>query len=176
MNLIYLIGMPGSGKTTIGRELAAVLGLDFHDMDYMIELFEGKKISQIFEEDGEEHFRKVEQKILKDTGVFENAVVATGGGVPCFFDNIDFIKKTGKSVYLKVSPEQLTERVSKMEGRPLLDGKKDDELLGEISAKLEKRTAYYEQADFKVEGNDIQLIHVLEKLEALPWVKDKMPH
>lgn len=175
MSLIYLIGMPGSGKTTIGKKLASVLALDFHDMDHMIEMFQGKTIPQIFAEEGEDYFREVEKKVLKDTDVFQNAVISTGGGVPCFFDNMEVLKKAGTTVYLKVSAEELFKRLEHMEGRPLLDGKKKDALLEELNAKLAHRAQFYEQADIVIEGDDIQVDEVLKQLKTQKWISDRLP-
>lgn len=145
---IYLIGYMGSGKSTVGKGLAASLNLSFIDMDDYIEERNHKTIPAIFAEDGEETFRKLEQKALQELSSFENVVIATGGGAPCFFNNIDLIKQTGKSLYLKGSPRILAERLrnSKIE-RPLIKGKSEEELVAFIDDTLSKREHWYKQAD-----------------------------
>ena len=85
---IFLIGYMGTGKTTAGREIAKVLNLTFYDLDHYIEARFQKTISQIFEQEGEDKFREIESSMLKEVGEFENVVIATGGGTPCFFDNM----------------------------------------------------------------------------------------
>jgi shikimate kinase len=138
----------GSGKSTVGRGLAKALKLDFIDMDDFIEERNFKSIPTIFADGGEEAFRKLEQKALIELSEFENVVIATGGGAPCFFDNIDVIKKTGKSLYLKGSPRILADRLkqSKVE-RPLIKGKSFEELVEFIDETLNKREQWYTQAD-----------------------------
>ena len=92
MKNIYLIGMPSSGKSTLGKELARNLGYSFTDMDKLIETREQKTISEIFSGQGESHFRELEKKILYGFQPDQSMVIATGGGVPCFNDNMEFIK------------------------------------------------------------------------------------
>ncbi|MDA3880151.1 MAG: shikimate kinase [Prolixibacteraceae bacterium] len=152
MMRIYLIGYMGSGKSTVGKGLAKSLNLSFIDMDDYIEERNMRTISQIFEEVGEDGFRKIERKALFELSEFEDVVIGTGGGAPCFFDNMDVIKKTGKSVYLKGTPRILSERLmnSKVE-RPLIKGKSEQELVAFINETLTKREYWYNQADVVIE-------------------------
>lgn len=145
---IYLIGYMGSGKSTLGRGLAKRLNLSFIDMDDYIEERNFRTISQIFKQDGEEGFRKLEEKALLELSEFEDVVIATGGGAPCFFNNIDVIKRTGKSLYLNGTPRVLAQRLlkSKIE-RPLIKGKSEDELIAFIDETLSKREKWYKQAE-----------------------------
>lgn len=145
---IYLIGYMGSGKSTVGRGLAKRLNLSFIDMDDFIEERNFRTIPQIFQQDGEDGFRKLEQKALHELADFEDVVIATGGGAPCFFDNIDVIKRTGKSLYLNGTPRMLAKRLlkSKIE-RPLIKGKSEEELIAFIDETLSKREKWYKQAD-----------------------------
>lgn len=138
----------GSGKSTVGKGLAKNLNLSFIDMDTYIEERNFKSIPQIFAEDGEDGFRKVEQKALHELSQFENVVIATGGGAPCFFDNMEVIKRSGKSLYLNGSPRILADRLrqSKVE-RPLIKGKTYEELVAFIDETLQKREQWYKQAD-----------------------------
>jgi shikimate kinase len=138
----------GSGKSTVGRQLAKTLGYSFLDLDAYIEKRNFRTIPEIFTQDGEDGFRKIEQKALHEVAEFENVVVATGGGAPCFFDNMEVIKRSGKSLYLNGSPRILAERLlqSKTE-RPLIKGKSEAELIDFIDTTLAKRSFWYEQAD-----------------------------
>lgn len=138
----------GSGKSTVGKGLAKNLNLSFIDMDDYIEERNFKSIPKIFEEEGEDGFRKREQKALHELSEFENVVIATGGGAPCFFDNMEVIKRTGKSLYLNGSPRILADRLrqSKVE-RPLIKGKTYEELVAFIDETLNKREKWYKQAD-----------------------------
>lgn len=145
---IYLIGYMGSGKSTVGRGLARALGLSFIDMDNFIEERNHKTIPTIFAEEGEDTFRKLEQKALVELSAFEDVVIATGGGAPCFFNNMEIIKQTGRSVYLQGSPRIIAERLlqSKTE-RPLIKGKSESELIAFIDQTLRMREQWYLQAD-----------------------------
>jgi len=146
-NRIYLIGYMGSGKTTIGKSLAKKLNFRFIDMDYFIENRQHKTINEIFSEKGEETFRLLENKVLKEISAFENVVISTGGGAPCFYDNIEIMNQTGLVIYLKVSPEEIAKRLSfNKNNRPLLKDKTPHEMLAFISENLEKRKSYYNQA------------------------------
>lgn len=138
----------GSGKSTVGKKLAKSLGLSFIDMDDYIEERNFKSIPTIFAEEGEDAFRKKEQKALHELSDFDDVVIATGGGAACFFDNMDVIKKTGKSLYLRGTPRILAERLrsSKVE-RPLIKGKSFEELVAFIDETLTKREKWYKQAD-----------------------------
>lgn len=163
---IYLIGYMGSGKSTVGRGLAKRLGLSFIDMDNYIEERNHKTIPAIFAEDGEDTFRTLEQKALMELSTFEQVVIATGGGAPCFFTNMDVIQQTGRSVYLKGSPRIIAERLrqSKIE-RPLIKGKSEEALLAFIDETLRKREHWYLQADVVLEfDHDLSVDEVIRAL------------
>lgn len=147
MTRIILIGYMGAGKTTLGKALAQELNLQFYDLDWYIEERYHKTIAQIFAERGEDGFREIERNMLHETAEFENIVLSCGGGTPCFFDNMAYMNRQAKTVYLKATPEILTQhlRMSKTE-RPLLKGKNDEELIQYISTSLETRTPYYSRA------------------------------
>ena len=101
----------GAGKTTVGRALSKRTGLSFIDLDYYIEGRYRKTVSQIFAENGEEGFRKIERNLLHEVAAFEDVLVSTGGGTPCFFDNMDYMNACGATIYLKVSVEELARRL-----------------------------------------------------------------
>jgi shikimate kinase len=145
---IFLIGYMGCGKSTIGRGLAKNMGLDFIDLDSYIESRNFKTIPEIFAQEGEDAFRRAEQKALHEVTEFDNLVVATGGGAPCFFDNMEVIKRSGKSVYLNGSPRILAARLLKSKTeRPLIKGKSESELVAFIDETLARRSVWYKQAD-----------------------------
>lgn len=147
----------GTGKTTAGRELAKRLDWTFYDLDHYIEARYLKTISQIFEDEGETKFREIESNMLKEVGEFENVVIACGGGTPCFFDNMEFMKQQGKTIYLKASAEALTKRLisCKVNKRPLIQGKSEAELLDYVSENLEKREPFYSEAEIVFTTEDL---------------------
>lgn len=152
MKRIFLIGYMGTGKTTTGRHLAKELNLNFCDLDHYIENRYLKTISQIFAEQGEAEFRKIESAMLREVGLFEDVVVATGGGAPCFFDNMDYMNSVGTTIYLKASPEALAARVvGGKNKRPLLENKSNEELLQFITDNLERREPFYSKAQITFE-------------------------
>jgi shikimate kinase len=149
MQKIFLIGYMGSGKTTVGKLLAKSLELQFIDLDLFIENRYRKSINAIFTEKEEAGFREIEQKCLHEVSQFENIVIATGGGAPCFFDNMTFMNQTGTTIYLKSSIEELTKRLNAgKEKRPLIKDKNKEELTAFISSNLEKREPFYNQATY----------------------------
>jgi shikimate kinase len=152
MKNIFLVGMPSSGKSTVGKALAVLLQYEYIDLDSKIEECEGKPIPKIFSENGETYFREVESRLLKDLAPYSGIVVATGGGVPCFFDNMAFIKKNGISVFLDIPVKELINRIQLhgVEDRPLIAKMK--ELEKELRDKLDWRRPYYSQADLTIEG------------------------
>ncbi len=150
---IFLIGMPGSGKTNLGKKLAENLKLSFIDLDKVIGKREQMTIPEIFERHDEDYFRKTESQALKKAGLSEDDfVMATGGGAPCFFDNMDFMNKEGMTIYLKISEEELTNRLGKDDSvRPLLQG--EGALQDKVCNLLHTRCRYYEKADVTCESD-----------------------
>lgn len=154
---IILIGFMGSGKTTIGKQLAAELNMPFIDSDEVIEKQEGKSINQIFDEKGEDVFRKLEQDFISTLENKEPSVIAVGGGMPCFEDNINRLKALGQVFYLNVSLMTLTQRLmNNRENRPLLAELSQNELSAHVFERLTNRTVFYRQANSIIpnEGND----------------------
>jgi shikimate kinase len=143
---IYLVGFMGSGKTTVGRELAARIEAPFFDLDEMIESAENLSIKDIFAQHGEPYFRKRERDILKSTKHLDAAVVATGGGTFTFEENIQFIQSVGLSIYLAAPYALLRARIDlKSEDRPLF---RDDLSTHEL---LASRLRYYRMSDITIE-------------------------
>ena len=147
MRNIFLIGYMGTGKTTIGKQIAQSLGWEFVDMDLFIENRYRKAISTLFAEKGEDFFRKIEHTILQEVAQFENTVIATGGGTPCFFDNMDRMNQAGITVYLKLPVSELVRRLRTCkQDRPLLKDKNGGELTNYIAGHLEDRETWYNRA------------------------------
>ena len=158
----------GSGKTHLGKILAAKLGFLFVDLDSVIENTEGVTIAQLFDNQGETHFRKIESDRLKDLSKWDEVVISTGGGAPCFHDNMAWMNANGITIYLKTDPHLLLNRLkSQTENRPLLSDKSDTELLDFIIQKIDERTLFYEMATIKItqtsDGYDI-IFDILKKI------------
>ena len=149
---IFLIGYMGSGKTTLGKKLANKLDLPFIDTDEEIVKQIGMSITEYFGEHGEAAFRELEREQLHKFAD-SYAVISTGGGAPCFFDNMDWIKANGYAVYLQMSPKALFDRLSqsKLHKRPILIGKSPEELRVFIEEKLTEREPYYSQAHLTID-------------------------
>ena len=146
---LFLIGFMGSGKSHLGKELAKALNYDFIDLDAYLEQREGETITTIFETKGADYFRTVEQKYLKQLASLTQTVIATGGGTPCFFDNIEWINQQGQSVYLNPTVNVLAHRLqSEMGHRPLLAGESKHSLKQFLHNKLKERSAFYEKAHY----------------------------
>jgi len=157
MQRIFLIGYMGVGKTSIGVVLAKELGLSFIDLDQFIEKRYNKSVSQIFAEKGESCFRDIEARVLNEVSEFEDVVVSTGGGAPCFHGNIQKMNETGISVYLKTTPERLAKRLEPCKGsRPLLKNKTPEELRSFIAENLQKREPFYSQAKLILDVDSLQ--------------------
>lgn len=148
MKRIFLIGYMGAGKTTVGRKLAKEMNLSFIDLDLYIEGRYHRSIRQLFAERGEEAFRDMEKRLLHEVAEFEDVLVSTGGGTPCFFDNMEFMNMAGTTIYLKVSVDELASRLeSCKQTRPVLQNRSGEELRSFIKENLEARTAFYEKAN-----------------------------
>ncbi len=157
MNRIFLIGYMGAGKTTLGRSLAEVLGMEFIDLDHFIEARQCKSVKEIFAEVGEEGFRRIERSSLEEVAQFEHVVISLGGGTPCFFDNMEIVNQSGVSVYLKPSEEVLLMRLIKgKHKRPLLADKSDDQILQVIREQLAWREPYYLKANLVFEASHLE--------------------
>ncbi len=151
--IIYIIGFMGCGKTTAGKKLAAALGWQYADLDKLIETETGKKIHEIFEESGEAGFRETETRALLGLNPDSDVVVSTGGGTPCFNQNMDFMLKTGLTIYLKLSPGVLKSRLEDSSTvRPLIKDIKNDDLEAYIAGKLGEREKWYNKADLIVDA------------------------
>lgn len=166
---IFLIGFMGCGKTTIGRTLASALKLTFIDLDTFLEERYFRTIPQIFAEEGEDGFRLKERKVLEEVSAFDDVIVATGGGAPCFFDNMELMNNSGFCVFLDVDIDSLVSRlIHARTERPLIKGKSPKELRVYIEGLMEKRRPFYEKARYILKGAEIfpdQLIRLVKSEE-----------
>jgi shikimate kinase len=163
---IYLIGMPGSGKSTLGTAVAAELHMTFIDLDKEIEKFEESTVPEIFLQKGEDHFRQIESKLLYTwAGSRENFVMATGGGAPCMLKGIDVINKSGLSIFLDVPIKELVNRLRTKNDRPLLGNDLNEKEKILISLR-EARLGCYRQAKVTVTNPDLSKV-----LEAIHFKK-----
>src|SRR5690606_10491745 len=158
---IFLVGFMGSGKSTWGRKLANATGRPFLDLDNEIVQNIGMSIPEYFAQFGEERFRIEEREILHKLQT-NTGIISTGGGTPCYFDNMQWLLENGTVIYLRHSPKSLWSRLSKsdVQKRPALKGLTDEALLAFIKAKLEEREPYYLRAHRVVD----QLHTTLEEL------------
>lgn len=153
-NVIYLIGFMGAGKTTLAKQIAHLYNYKCIDIDEEIEKRLGKTIASIFSTDGEEAFRKFEADVLRSIQIDSNTIIAAGGGLPCFHNNIEWMNENGSTIYLKHSIDELKERLeSEVELRPALKNNPNLTLLAHIEALMKIRSPYYQQAKFVILGN-----------------------
>lgn len=161
---IFLTGYMGAGKTTLGKAFARELGLSFIDLDWYIEERFHRTISQLFAERGEEAFRRLERNMLHEVGDFENVVVSTGGGTPCFFDNMDYMNAQGQTVFLDVDEDTLFRRLrAATSQRPILQGKSEAELRTFIREALAGRMPFYGQARYRFDGSRLESLQQIDE-------------
>lgn len=161
---VFLTGYMGAGKTTLGKAFARALDVTFIDLDWYIEERFHKTIRELFAERGEAAFRELERNMLHEVGEFEDVVISTGGGTPCFFDNMAYMNGQGATVFLDVHPDVLFRRLrSATQQRPILRGKTDEELRTFIVEALAKRAPYYEQARYRFDGGRLEDLDQIEQ-------------
>lgn len=166
MNL-YLIGLPGSGKSTLGEKLAIILNLKLVDTDAKIIAEEGASIETIFKTKGEDYFREKERICLQEISQNDGQLISTGGGMPCFFDNIGYMNQHGISIFIDVPPETIQQRLVKQrhENRPMLENKTDEEVLKFLQQKYQERLPFYSKASLRIQGVNITAESVFEELK-----------
>lgn len=165
---IFLVGLPGSGKSTLGRQLASRLGIGFYDLDAEVEKSAEMPVKDIFKIQGEDRFRTMESRLLKAFGTVPGEfVVATGGGAPVFFDNMKWMNEHGITIFLDVPAREIARRVSTSHTeRPLFEKLTPDELKDQIEFMRSQRIAFYKQASLCVSGTAIlpeDVINVLNQ-------------
>lgn len=156
---IFLWGMPGVGKSTLGKRLASKLEWSFIDLDQLIEESQKHSIPEIFQNENENGFREIERSCLHETMQSNFTVISCGGGTPCFHDNADWMNKNGLTIYLDAQAGFLASRISQSKDqRPLIKNKQD--ALDELAEMLNKRERFYNQAKVIVQipGQNIDQI------------------
>jgi len=170
MGNIYLVGFMATGKTTVGKELAKKKKWQFADLDELIELKERRTISQIFAQEGEPYFRRVEKRVLQEVAKEDGFVVACGGGIVLDADNIKVMKQTGKMICLCACPEVILKRTEGCSHRPLLNVANPRE---KIEFLLKMRAPYYAQADYTVDTSSLSVAEAVDKIMALLFPKKR---
>ena len=155
MKPIFLLGYMGCGKTTVGKNIAGKMGLEFFDTDDLIEKKHRQTIAKIFSEVGENQFREMERDLLHNIADCGNCIISTGGGMPCFFDNLALMNENGTTIFLDVSIEELVHRLYyKGNKRPLLQGKNEPQLYEYIKKSIEERLPFYSQAQIRISADN----------------------
>ena len=159
---VFLVGPMGTGKSTTGRNLSEKLDFDFYDTDKLIEKAEGRKIKDIFEQDGEDYFRQKESEALSETKTLRNVVIATGGGIVEKEENRLFLKNEDKVIFLDSTPERQYERTKDSKKRPLLNDGDSLEILKKL---YEKRFNLYETVSkIKISMDNLNTEEILKKI------------
>lgn len=175
--IIFLAGFMGAGKSTIGPILANTIGWDSCDLDLLIEQKVGKKVKQIFEQDGETYFRKIESEMLLEVSKKNNLVVSLGGGTMANENNLAILKKSGTTIYLKASTESFYKRLRYKRDRPSLgvneaEDFSKDKLVTRIDDLMTKRAKFYEQADIIVDTDNSSVGKTVDKIVKLITLTD----
>ncbi|MCZ4245399.1 shikimate kinase [Pedobacter punctiformis] len=163
---IFLVGFMGCGKSTKAKQLAHRLECPVIDLDAEIVQLTGKTIAEYFAEFGESGFRNLERETLKTFNYPETCVVATGGGLPCFFDNMEWMNENGATVYLQMEPAALVSRLHNRQKRPLIKDMDDEQLLEFIKMKLQERDPFYTKAQIIVNAFDLDAEKLEDELKA----------
>ncbi len=171
-DIIYLAGFMGAGKSTIGPILANTLGWNFYDLDRIIEVYEGKRVREIFETMGENYFRKIEREQLEKISTEHNVIISLGGGTMSSEDNLIFLKKTGKIFYLKASQEAIYKRLKYKRDRPALHINGDfpetrEQLMELINKLLNEREKFYLLADHIILTDNVPVGKTVDRIARL---------
>lgn len=165
---IFLLGFMGCGKTTIGKKVAKKLQLRFIDMDDFIVEKEKLSINDIFAKYGEEAFREKEREALHNIFKINNMLVATGGGAPCFFENVAQMNKHGITIYLEVSPQILSKRLWSIRAdRPLIKDQTPEELKTYVSTAIAYREEFYYQAQHIIDTSEMSVDQVVDEITGM---------
>jgi shikimate kinase len=158
-SIIYLIGFMGCGKTTIGQQLATALGREFIDLDTYLEMSCNQSITEIFACIGEDGFRAMERATLVELHEkYKNMLIATGGGTPCFENNMEIMNRSGLTIYMQLSPSSLCGRLlHKQNHRPLIAGMTESEMHSYIKSKLNEREPFYLKAQVTVDASSAEI-------------------
>ena len=164
MNNIILVGFMGTGKSVVGKKLAAKLNKDFVESDDMIEAREKMPIRDIFEKKGEPYFRRVEKEVIKEASSRKNVVISAGGGAIVDEENFNNLKNSGTLICLKASPDTILKRATDLKTRPLLNVPDPKKRIEEL---LKKREPYYNKANFIIDTDNLSIEQVVLKITDL---------
>ena len=166
MKPVFLIGYMGCGKTTLGDALARLMGVQYIDLDDYIEARQKKKITEIFDEMGENRFRELETEALLDVARMTDVIVGCGGGTPCHGDNMALMNRVGTTVWLTTSPERITARLilpDQKSKRPKIACLPDKAILDIVKKELNDRSSFYSQAQLQFDSTDIETAEDTER-------------
>lgn len=164
---LFLVGYMGCGKSSLGKKISKATDYEFIDMDSVIEQREGATVSDIFHYAGEEYFRRAERALIEELASAEgDMIISTGGGVPTWADNMDFMNRAGVCVYLRRTAQQIASRLSPhgRQKRPKLRGLNDEELIEFMTTNMAEREPFYSQAKYVVEcaeRSDAEIIDII---------------
>ena len=180
-NIFYLAGFMASGKSTIGPMVANTLGWIFFDLDKEIEKRENRKITKIFEEEGEDYFRRKETEILKEISEGKNLIISLGGGTLIIQENRKFIKKSGNLICLSSSPEVAYRRLKHKRDRPILlaDNNEDaaeNVVIERIESLMKERMKYYQKADYFIDTDKESIGTTVDKIFRIIFKLSKKKH
>jgi shikimate kinase len=170
--ILFLIGLPGSGKSTIGHKLSKLLKLKLIDTDEEIIKKENSSIEDIFKNKGEAYFRQLEKETLHEVIKIDNSIISTGGGTPCFFDNMETINKSGISIFLNVPLEEISKRLlsSGSKNRPLMLGKSPEQLMEFLKEKIKERGPFYRKASIEFQQRKLSPKDIVSKLKEHKYI------
>ncbi|MDX2196264.1 MAG: shikimate kinase [Cytophagales bacterium] len=161
---IFLVGLLGSGKSTLGKQLARHLKYNYIDTDLVIAQNEGKTVDEIFSTAGESHFRTLEANLIKQLVTNDDIVVSTGGGLPCFHDNMAVMNAAGITIFIDTALDTIVDRLYNQpnkEQRPMLKGLNKTEINTLINTLHKQRLTFYKEAKFTISGKNVELKHLI---------------
>lgn len=165
---IFLVGFMFSGKSTVGKLLAKSMGYEHIDTDHMFESLYNISINNFFEKYGQDLFRELEHKLLLTLIEKDNIIISTGGGLPCFHNNMELIKQNGISIHINMSLKSIIHRQkSSKKNRPLLKNKSQEEIEIFLQDLLAKRIDIYNQSNIIIKGEDLNIKELKEKILTL---------
>ena len=164
MKNIVLLGFMGTGKTAIGRRLAQKFGMEFVDIDDLIQKDQKKSIAKIFEENGEPYFRDVEKRVIKEVSEKQGLVIGAGGGAVLFDENIKNLEKNGVLICLTATPDVILKRTKGLKHRPLLNVEDPKQRIEEL---LQKRAPYYAKIKNQIDTSNLTQDQVVEEISQL---------